>query len=188
MVYRTLAGLQDNTMGRNMVSRVLELFASLLVPARLREEFVGDLLEEWATKVVPRHGTGHSLIWLFYQLLLSLVPMMFLRLRESLEFKIGASVSLLLGCCFAYVDTRPTWDDSGIMAGLLVISSSCIAFSRPERPWVVAFCMGLWIPTFHILLGHGYDTLIVVIFPLAGAYLGNIGRRSMPPSRCQGYT
>lgn len=35
---------------------LLELLVRFMVPARVREEFVGDLLEEWSACVVPQRG------------------------------------------------------------------------------------------------------------------------------------
>jgi len=47
----------------------------LLLPAGRREEFVGDLIEEAETDVLPRRGRGAALRWFWWQALTSASPM-----------------------------------------------------------------------------------------------------------------
>jgi hypothetical protein len=54
---------------------LLEFLVYVFVPERVREEFVGDLLEEWSSGVVPQRGKLKGLFWLCSQLLRSLIPM-----------------------------------------------------------------------------------------------------------------
>ena len=54
---------------------LLEFVVQLMVPERVREEFVGDLIEEWSSCVVPRCGKLKACGWLCSQLLRSLIPM-----------------------------------------------------------------------------------------------------------------
>ena len=60
---------------QSMGIRLLEFLVRLMVPSRVREEFVGDLLEEWSSCVVPRLGKPRAFSWLCSQLLRSLLPM-----------------------------------------------------------------------------------------------------------------
>ena len=67
---------------RSLGIRLLEFFAPLIVPKRVREEFVGDLLEECSSSVVPQRGKLKGFFWLCSQLLRSTIPMAQVRLRH----------------------------------------------------------------------------------------------------------
>jgi hypothetical protein len=62
--------------------RVLEFVIHLLVPPRIREEFVCDLLEEWSSSVFPRSGKLKAFGWLCSHLLRSVIPMGCIRFRQ----------------------------------------------------------------------------------------------------------
>ena len=88
-------------------------------------------------------------------------------------FVVGIAIGLLL----AYVDSRPSWDDTGVTAGLLVIVSAMLGALAPQRPWLWALCVGLWIPLFGIYNTSNYGSLIALGFAFAGAYAGKFVRR-----------
>ena len=67
--------MSGNGKGDGWGIRLLEFVVRLLVPEHLREEFVGDLLEEWSSRVVPRGGKLKAFAWLCSQLLRSLTPL-----------------------------------------------------------------------------------------------------------------
>ena len=88
----------------------------------------------------------------------------------------GAAV----GLCIAYVDSRPGWDDTGITAGLLVLSATVLGLISPRRAWRWSLCVGLWIPLYLFARSPRLSSaafLVILAFPLAGAYLGRLGRR-----------
>jgi len=82
------------------------------------------------------------------------------------------TVSLLAGVCFAYIDSLPTWDDSGVLAFRMLILSGVICLAGFRRPWLAALCIGIWIPLYGILSSHNFGTLLTLVFPFAGAYAG----------------
>src|SRR5512132_1036617 len=61
------------------------------------------------------------------------------------------AVAIALGLLIGYVDSRPTWDDTGITAGVVLITTAVLGALAPQRPWVWALCVGVWIPIFGIL-------------------------------------
>ncbi len=56
------------------------------------------------------------------------------------------AVAVLFGLAVAYVDSRPHWDDAGITAGSLFALAAVLGSIAPERPWLWALGIGVWIP------------------------------------------
>lgn len=88
----------------------------------------------------------------------------------------------LAGIAIAYVDTRPTWDDAGMTAGAMALAAAAFGLLGPERPWRWALAVGVWIPTYTMVrtpVPGSIVMLVVLIFPLAGAYLGRVARSAL---------
>jgi hypothetical protein len=89
-----------------------------------------------------------------------------------------------LGLAIAWIDARPNWDDTGIIAGMMLLAAAFLGMLGPRRPWLWALLTGIWIPAHAMIRAPGLSALallLVLIFPLAGAYLGRAVRRwSMP--------
>src|SRR3954453_23783938 len=81
------------------------------------------------------------------------------------------------GGAIAVVDARPGWDDTGITAGAVFGTSLVFGAIRPERAWIWALAVGLWIPLLGILRHQNYGTLLALAFAFAGAYAGAFGRK-----------
>lgn len=88
-------------------------------------------------------------------------------------------VAMGVGLAIAYVDSRPTWDDTGITAGTVLIAAGILGALGPERPWLWALCVGGWIPLFGILHGWNGTSLLAVGIALVGAYGGMLVRRAV---------
>jgi hypothetical protein len=97
---------------------------------------------------------------------------MFEKERLGLMQIILLSIAVLAGLFFAYVDSRPTWDDTGILAGGLLLMSGLLTLLGHRKPWLIALAVGLWIPLHDIYLSHDFLLLLVLLFPLVGAYGG----------------
>ncbi len=80
----------------------------------------------------------------------------------------AATVGLLI----AYIDSLPTWNDSGITALALLLSGGITGLFVRRRPWLFGLALGVWIPLRGIFLAHDSRFLIVLLFPLAGVYAG----------------
>jgi hypothetical protein len=90
--------------------------------------------------------------------------------------------AILAGLAIAYVDTRPTWDDAGLTAGAMALAAAALGLLGPERPWLWALAVGVWIPTYALVRTPAPGSiarLVVLIFPLAGAYLGRAVRSAL---------
>jgi hypothetical protein len=79
---------------------------------------------------------------------------------------------VLAGILLAYIDSLPTWDDTGVLVGALVLVSGLLTLLGCRRPWLVALVVGIWIPLHAIYLGHDLRMLAVLLFPLIGAHAG----------------
>lgn len=89
--------------------------------------------------------------------------------------------ALLVGISIASIDARPHWDDAGITAGMLVIGSALLGLGMSRRAWMIALAVGVWIPLRLIAhangLGPAAASLLILAFPMAGAYAGMGVRR-----------
>jgi len=93
------------------------------------------------------------------------------------------AAALAVGMAIAYVDTRPNWDDAGITAGSLLLSAGLLGLVGPQRPWLWALGIGMWIPLHNLAhapsLGSLAGSLLILAFPMAGAYAGMAVRRAL---------
>jgi len=86
--------------------------------------------------------------------------------------KILLFCSVAIGLLIAYIDSRPTWDDTGITILSLLVSGGIIGLLLEKRPWLFALAIGVWIPIVGIIARHDFMMLIILIFPFAGVYAG----------------
>jgi len=86
--------------------------------------------------------------------------------------KVLLAAAIVLGGLITYVDTRPTWDDTGITAAALLVISSVLGFLGPDRPWLWALALGIWIPIVGVVRTQNYWTIVALVLAFLGAYTG----------------
>jgi hypothetical protein len=167
-------------------ARAAHWIANLVVPSRLRENVWGDLNEDYAVRfpgVMPR---GHASRWLLRQLFSAAPRFVLLRLRTEISilhwFTLLAST--LLGISLAYVESRPTWDDTGVLVFAILITTATLGFIGVTRPWFTAFVVGSWIPLHDIVAHGGYASFAAILFAFVGAYGGAAIRHIFVISLC----
>ena len=100
------------------------------------------------------------------------------RRRRRATLLVCASI---IGMLIAHVDSLPSWDDTGITAGALLVAAGLFGALAPDLPWLWALAVGMWIPvhaiTHHPTLGSA-AMIVVLAFPLAGAYAGMAVRKA----------
>ncbi len=86
--------------------------------------------------------------------------------------KILFVVTLAAGLAIAFVDSRPTWDDTAITVGALLICGGIVGLLVKQRPWLYALALGLWLPLWEGITSHNFTILITLVFPFVGVYAG----------------
>lgn len=97
--------------------------------------------------------------------------------------KILLAVALVMGGLITYVDSRPTWDDTGVTAAAVLVVCGALGFVGPKRPWLWALAVGLWIPLLGIVGTHNCGSLLALLIAVAGAYGGMAIRNAVAPAR-----
>ena len=83
-----------------------------------------------------------------------------------------AAIALAIGLAIAYVDSRTTWDDAGVTAAALFITSAVLAATSPRSAWVIGLVVGLPVVVFNIALHGNVGSWVALVVSLAGAGLG----------------
>ncbi len=104
------------------------------------------------------------------------VSLAFEKERSNLMQNLLLGVAVLAGLFSAYVDSRPTWDDTGVLAFSILIVSGLITLFGHRRPWLAALAVGAWIPLRGIFVTHNYFSLLALVFAFVGAYGGWVVR------------
>ena len=110
------------------------------------------------------------------------IASLFAEERIVMMQKILLVVALVFGLFIAYVDSRPTWDDTGITALAVLTSCGLLGMLGLKRPWQWALLIGVWIPLIGIASTHNYGSLLALIFAFAGAYAGTFVRKIVVPA------
>ena len=116
--------------------------------------------EEAETRALERFGS------------VKIVVSTFEKEKKDVMQNILLAVAVLAGLFSAYVDSRPTWDDTGVLAGGLLMISGLLTLLGHRKPWLIALAVGIWIPLHDIYLSHDLRMFLVLLFPLVGAYGG----------------
>jgi hypothetical protein len=124
----------------------------------------GLSLEESERQALERFGS------------VKVVSLAFERERNNLMQNLLLGVALLAGLFAAYVDSRPAWDDTGILAFGILIISGLITLLDYRRPWLAALAVGLWIPLRGIFITHNYGSILALAFAFVGAHGGWVVR------------
>ena len=86
--------------------------------------------------------------------------------------KLLLAIAVMLGLGLAYIDSLPTWDDTGILAGAILLACGLLVLLGFQHPWLVALVVGGWIPLRGILVNHNFGSILALLIAFAGAYLG----------------
>jgi hypothetical protein len=86
--------------------------------------------------------------------------------------------ALLFGLLLAWVDTRPGWDDTGLMVGVIFLVTLFLGVVMPEHAWLWALAVGGWIPLVEISRSGNFGALLALVAAFAGAYTGAFVRRA----------
>lgn len=94
-------------------------------------------------------------------------------------------VALVFGAAIAYIDSRPTWDDTGVTAFSILVVSAAVAVLAPRHPWRWIFAVGAWLPVVEITQTGNAGSITALAFATVGALLGSLlsrGRSTPAPA------
>jgi hypothetical protein len=97
----------------------------------------------------------------------------------SLRTVIVSAVALLAGLGMAYVDSRPTWDDTGITAGAVLLVALVLGAAQPSAFWISGVAIGLPILAMNAVLHSNYGAALAVAVALVGAGAGAVLGKSL---------
>lgn len=97
-------------------------------------------------------------------------------------------LALGVGIGIAWVDTRPTWDDTGITATVVFGSTLLFGAALPRRAWVGAIAVGIWIPVFNVVLQGNVGAVASLVIAFAGAYAGVLLRKMFSTADVKDHT
>lgn len=81
-------------------------------------------------------------------------------------------LAIATGLAIAWVDSRPTWDDTGITVLMILLSAMAFGFLASEKPWLFGLAVSIWIPLLENMSVNNYGALFAFVPGLAGAYIG----------------
>ncbi|MEO8480167.1 MAG: hypothetical protein ABI542_11105 [Gemmatimonadota bacterium] len=82
------------------------------------------------------------------------------------------AAALVLGCAIAYIDTRPTWDDTGVTVGLVVLVAGSLAAVSPPMRWLIGLAVGVPVLVMNVLASGGWSSSIAVAVAIMAAGVG----------------
>ena len=80
--------------------------------------------------------------------------------------------ALLSGLALAWIDTRPGWDDTGMIVGLVLSLSFVWGTLYRGHFWVIGLAVGLWIPLANIILTGSFASAVALAVSALGAFTG----------------
>src|SRR4051794_36329668 len=103
------------------------------------------------------------------------------RIVHAVHTAVGLVVAAVGGVAIAFVESAPSWDDTGITVVALVVIAAVAAFIARRRPWVVALLVGAPTPLVE-LAHHGQPAALAALaFAALGATIGWSARRAGGP-------
>jgi len=107
-----------------------------------------------------------------------------MKARPNTIERLALAAAVAAGIAIAYIDSRPTWNDAGITAFAMLGVALLVALASPRRPWLTALAVGIWIPAHAVVRSGNPEALVmlvVVLFPMVGAYIGALLVRTFAP-------
>ncbi len=81
-------------------------------------------------------------------------------------------LATITGWAIAWIDLRPNWDDTGISVMMVLLASALFGYLSPQKPWLTALVVSVWIPLASIAISNNFGALIALIPGFIGAYFG----------------
>jgi hypothetical protein len=92
----------------------------------------------------------------------------------------------LAGMAIAYVDTRPRFDDTGVIVAAVTLLAALAALLGRRRPWLWALLSGIWVPLLEISGGGQPESLVALVFAGLAAAAGYALAAAVTPASTAG--
>ncbi len=86
--------------------------------------------------------------------------------------KILFAASIAAGLLIAFIDSRPTWDDTAITVAALLVCGGITGLLVKLHAWLYALALGLWLPLWEGIASRNFTILVTLVFPFVGVYAG----------------
>lgn len=93
-------------------------------------------------------------------------------MNEKLKIGILSFLALLSGIFIAVIDSNPSWDDTGITAFMIFVTTAIMGFISPKMFWMWALLIGIWIPVYGFFWTGNKESILALIIGFIGAYSG----------------
>ena len=99
------------------------------------------------------------------------------------KFWFACSFAVISGILITWIDSRPTWDDTGITVFMIVFATAICGFIHPKKFWLWAILVGIGIPIFGIIHKFNFASLLALAFAFIGALIGVLIRKIFSGSK-----
>lgn len=93
------------------------------------------------------------------------------------KFWFACSFAVISGILITWIDSRPTWDDTGIIAFMILFATAICGFIHPKKFWLWAILVGIGIPIFGIVTSFNFASLLALAIAFIGAFAGMLTRK-----------
>lgn len=89
------------------------------------------------------------------------------------SYLISIVLAVIFGAGITWIDSQPTWDDTGITVLMVLIASFACGFIGVKQPWLHALLISAWIPLLGIVTNYSFGGLLALFPGFIGAYAGS---------------
>jgi hypothetical protein len=98
-------------------------------------------------------------------------------------YRVLVVIAVLMGAAIAFVDSRPSWDDTGITVFAMAGSAGLLGIVAPYRPWLWGVAIGAATAAVQVVhqptFGSKTACLAIIAIPVVGSYVGMLCRRKL---------
>lgn len=94
-------------------------------------------------------------------------------------------IGFLAGLGIGYMDSRPTWDDTGVTVGAVALAAAVLGAAEPRLFWLAGVAVGMPVLGMSVYAGAGYAAAVAVLVAVVAAGGGAALRTLVAPGAGQ---
>ncbi|MES2304564.1 MAG: hypothetical protein V4558_03615 [Gemmatimonadota bacterium] len=98
---------------------------------------------------------------------------------RKLPVWLGVACAIAAGSVIGHFDSQPTWDDTGVTVGAVLLSSLVLAAMQPRWAWLIGLGVGVPVLVMNVMATGSYASIAAVGFALLGAGIGYLVGRGL---------